>query len=267
VLYLAAEGNLANRIQAYRQHFGLSDSAIPFFLIQDSAKLAAEKGDADPLIQAARDAADLCGQSVRLIVLDTLSMVMGGGNENDAADMGLLLASVARIQRETSATVLIVHHVGKDEARGARGHSSLLAAVDTALEIKDGILSVEKQRDGERGGRYGFRLARVDVGTDARGHVVTSCIVEPVSAGAMQAFKVQQIKPGSVPALALASLQDMALADGKPVAVAAWQAEFIRRHYPGANPKTAAKAFERARATLIRKDRISINDGHVSARD
>lgn len=265
VLYLATEGHLANRVQAYRQHHELTSTGLPFFLVQDSASLATAKGDADPLIAAAREAADISGRPVRLIVLDTLNQVMSGGNENDAADMGLLLASVARIQRVSGATVLIVHHAGKDESRGARGHSSLLAAVDTALEIRDGVMTVEKQRDGERGARYGFRLAPVNVGMDARGRVITSCIVEPVSAGAMQAFKGRQIKPGSVAAQALATVEDMAMAaPGMPIPTDAWQAEFTRRHYANAGRDTAKKAFNRARAILIRADRVSIKEGHAA---
>jgi hypothetical protein len=205
---------------------------------------------------------------VRLIVIDTLNQVMGGASENDAADMGLLLASVAKIQRATGATVLIVHHAGKDESRGARGHSSLLAAVDTALEIKDGTLTVEKQRDGQRGARYGFRLVPVNLGTDSRGKSVTSCIVEPVSASAAQAFKGRQVRPGSVAAAALATIEDMAMhSPGKPVRMAAWQSEFTKRHYPAASRHTATKAFVRARAALLKAGRITTEGEHVLAID
>jgi len=31
---------------------------------------------------------------------------------------------------------MIIHHSGKDKNKGARGHSSLRAAVDTEIEIK-----------------------------------------------------------------------------------------------------------------------------------
>ena len=53
------------------------------------------------------------------------------------------------------ATVMIVHHSGKDTTRGARGHSSLYGAVDTELELKrsQGSDSVtirnSKQKDAE----------------------------------------------------------------------------------------------------------------------
>lgn len=268
VLYLATEGRLANRVQAYREHHDLHDADIPFYLIQDSAILAAAQGDADPLTAAAQDASILSRQAVRLIVIDTLNQVMGGANENDAADMGLLLASIAKVQRATGATVLIVHHAGKDESRGARGHSSLLAAVDTALEIRDGTLTVEKQRDGERGARYGFRLVPISLGTDTRGKAVTSCVVEPISASAAHAFKGRQVKPGSVAADALATIEDMAMnAPGKPVLLSAWQSEFTKRHYPNATKHTANKAFLRARAALLKAGRITTEGEYVSTID
>ena len=67
--------------------------------------------------------------------------------------------------------MLIVHHSGKDEARGLRGHSSLLGAVDTELEVtkispegsKDriGKLSVTKQKDGEDGYEINYRMELV----------------------------------------------------------------------------------------------------------
>ena len=36
----------------------------------------------------------------------------------------------------TGAAVLLVHHSGKDEAKGMRGHSALLGALDAELAIE-----------------------------------------------------------------------------------------------------------------------------------
>ena len=41
----------------------------------------------------------------------------------------------AWFRNATGAHLLIVHHTGKDETRGARGHTSLRAATDTEIEI------------------------------------------------------------------------------------------------------------------------------------
>lgn len=80
---------------------------------------------------------------------------------------------------------MVVHHSGKDAAKGARGHSLLRAAVDTELELtatEDGTrtLRATKQRDMEGGATFGFRLNVVEVGFDPEtAEPVTSCIPIP----------------------------------------------------------------------------------------
>ena len=80
------------------------------------------------------------------------------------------------IRAATGAHVLLVHHCGKDEARGARGHSSLRAAVDTEIEISrpegETISTVRatKQRDLSPGEAMPFSLKQVTLGTDRRGN-------------------------------------------------------------------------------------------------
>ena len=53
------------------------------------------------------------------------------GNENSPEDMGKYVASCGRIREAGGTHVMVVHHCGKDLAKGARGHSSLRA--DTAI--------------------------------------------------------------------------------------------------------------------------------------
>jgi len=78
---------------------------------------------------------------------------------------------------------------GKDESRGARGHSSLKAALDTEILISAREAAtieqmrtacVTKQRDLPAGAKYAFKLKAVDLGRDTDGDPVTSCTVEPV---------------------------------------------------------------------------------------
>lgn len=88
----------------------------------------------------------------RMVVIDTLNRSMAGGDENSSKDMGIVIAAADLIKRSTGACVFIVHHSGKDSAQGARGHSSLLGAVDTELEVKNGgdgiiVLSNTAQKD------------------------------------------------------------------------------------------------------------------------
>jgi hypothetical protein len=68
----------------------------------------------------------------------------------------------------------------KIQKKGARGHSSLRAAVDTELEVKaEGetqILKVTKSRDGLTGNEYAYKREVIVVGTDADLEDVTSCV-------------------------------------------------------------------------------------------
>jgi hypothetical protein len=77
--------------------------------------------------------------------------------------------------------VLLVHHSGKEALRGLRGHSSLLAALDVAIEVvRDGDLrlwKMAKAKEGDDEAAEGFRLDVVELGTDADGEPVTSCVV------------------------------------------------------------------------------------------
>jgi hypothetical protein len=77
--------------------------------------------------------------------------------------------------------VVLVHHSGKDESRGARGWSGLRAAADFEMEIirsdNDRVATVTKMKGGEDGGEYGFKLETVTVGMDDDGDVETTCVV------------------------------------------------------------------------------------------
>lgn len=119
----------------------------------------------------------------KLIVIDTLAAVFGGGNENSFDDMGLLVERLLILANKTGATILIVHHSGKDQTKGERGHSSLFAALDTSLEIKlcpfDGKekreIVTRKQRSTMKGDNINFHLNIVELGKDDDGDNVTSC--------------------------------------------------------------------------------------------
>lgn len=124
-----------------------------------------------------------------LIVIDTLARAMVPGDENSSQDMGRLVASAELLKERTGACVLMIHHTGKSAAQGARGHSSLRAAVDTEIEVtrEDGAEIIEakatKQRDMVVGKTFHYRLREVVLGEDRDGDPVTSCVVERAAEG------------------------------------------------------------------------------------
>jgi hypothetical protein len=120
-----------------------------------------------------------------LLIVDTVHRAMPGGDENSGQDMGALVAACDVIRTQTAATVILVHHAGKDTTRGARGHSSLRAAVDTEIEItgtqNPRVAKVTKQRDLPSGDVFPFNLEAVEIGTDPETfQTIRACIVVPL---------------------------------------------------------------------------------------
>jgi hypothetical protein len=105
---------------------------------------------------------------------------MAGGEENSSVDMGQMVQHFDRIRRSSGAHVMVVHHSGKDQARGARGHSLLRAATDTEIEIGDRQITVTKQRDLDMSFASAFELRVVELGRDEDGDAITSCTVDLV---------------------------------------------------------------------------------------
>lgn len=187
VLYLCAEGQTGfrNRLAAFRSIHDVPAS-VPFAFIPVSIDLQAVDGDRSKLIAAVREAAAICGQPPRLVVIDTLSKTFGAGKEN-TDDMASYVANCAAVADAFECCALIVHHRPKDrEGRDLRGHSSLRAGVETAILVEGGAVksaSIVKQKDGPDNERFPFALKLVELGTNSRGKVVTSCVTEYPGSG------------------------------------------------------------------------------------
>jgi hypothetical protein len=183
VVYVALEGTngIKNRIKAMRER-GLITDTTPLYLCFSPVCLLTP-GHAEQLAESVMQAAANSNLPCRLVILDTLARAMAGGDENAGKDMTEAVRAIDAIRSATGAHVLVVHHCGKDEAKGARGHSSLRAAVDTEIEVSRpegktvSTVRVTKQRDMAIGEPMPFRLETVTVGTDRRGNPITSCVV------------------------------------------------------------------------------------------
>jgi len=171
VVYVAAEGGHGARKRAAAL-FAKYGSTPDFLFLLFPVNLLDPAADIGPLIEALRGAG-----GVGLVVLDTLSRIMAGGDENSSVDMGALVRHLDAIRAAVSCHVLVVHHTGKDTARGARGHSLLRAATDTEIEVSEGRIAVTKQRDLDKTWVSGFDLNVVTLGVDSDGDPVTSCTV------------------------------------------------------------------------------------------
>ena len=116
-----------------------------------------------------------------VVVLDTLNRAAPTADENSSRDMGEILEAAKTLQAACNGLVLLVHHTGKNAAAGLRGHSSLFAAMDAAIEVsREGDRrewKVAKSKDGMDGEAFPFKLQVETLGVEATGEAITSCVV------------------------------------------------------------------------------------------
>jgi hypothetical protein len=177
VVYVAAEGagGFRNRLVAYSEVTATNFADFKLAVIGAAPNLM-DKAQALEIAKAV-----IARGRVSVVVVDTFAQIMPGGNENSGEDVGKVLMHCHGIHRATGAVVILVHHSGKDDTKGARGHSSLKGNADTELEVyrvnNERVLSISKQKDGEDGKEYGFKLQQVALGDDKDGDAITSCVV------------------------------------------------------------------------------------------
>jgi hypothetical protein len=219
------------------------------------------------LISAISDAAAQLGGPVRMVIVDTVSRALAGGDENSSVDMGKLVAAVDRVKNETKAHVMLVHHSGKDASKGARGHSLLKGNVDTEIAVEGGdgertvIVRVEKQRDLERTRPCSFRLRQIHLGTNRHGKPITSCVVEPAE---LPRPKLSEINSTCLQVLHELLPEDVSeggesVTNGVEIDV--WREAVLSRLERGGvtKPNTRRVTFKRAKDELLSGGHITVS--------
>lgn len=260
VVYVVAEGAVGfrGRMQAICQQRGMDISEVSLLVIADAPNLL-EKADALEIAKAI-----VAAGGADLIIIDTFAQAMPGGNENAGEDVGRALAHCKGIHRATGAMVLLVHHSGKDAARGARGWSGLKAAADVELEVvradERRSLTVSKMKDGPgEGMEYAFRLSTVVLGLDSDGDEITSCVVEHAD-GAVRRV-VDRGPRGAVEKLVLNTLEDMSGVSGQAVSHLDLKAAVkTQMTYEEGTRDTRGQRIERALESLIAARHV-VRDG------
>lgn len=134
VFYAAAEGR-SNIKKARRRAWKLARGvdATPDFFVGPAPMLALPE-EVQEFGEEIKRRCD--GRKPRLIVLDTVAKIMAGMNENDASDAGKFIRFCdSLVEGFPGASVVALHHTGKDAARGARGSSAFLAGFDSVIEL------------------------------------------------------------------------------------------------------------------------------------
>ncbi|MEK6578878.1 MAG: AAA family ATPase [Bdellovibrionota bacterium] len=283
VVYVAAEGGRAfqKRIVAFKKFHNLEGpSEVPFFLVPSSVNLLDPEADRRALIQQILAASKDCAQPLKLLVIDTLSRAISGGNENASEDMTAFIESVDAIRQATGATVVAIHHSGKDTAKGARGHSSLRAATDTEVEIemtdKERRIcraTIQKQRDRDLGKNIEYQLTSTFLGSDANGEPISSAVVIPFESGSASIIREPE---GKWTSKALAVLKDLLNGSEtytpthlnlpnstKVVKREEWRLAFKTKYFPYGQRQSAATAFKRAERDAYANSLYQEKDDYV----
>jgi len=271
VVYAALEGEagLKQRAQAWRVSRG---RALPENLrvMKEPFRLT-ELQDVEGL--AASTLRALGPGSV--VFIDTLNRAAPTADENASRDMGEMLEAAKRLQALTGGVVVLVHHTGKDTTRGLRGHSSLFAAMDAAVEVSregDGDRRewrVAKSKDGADGEAHPFTLEVLTLGEDEDGDPITSCVVTPGTGGAVRAPRLTPTQRASVDSLAAAvGLHGELNEDDtlRGVHVESWREVFYSTSTAD-TPAAKRQAFKRARDWLRDSGRATVLDDFYQPTD
>lgn len=178
VAYIAAEDShgVRMRAKAYAEFNKIENGQMPFYILGASPNFR----DQNNMTEVAKAVRAL--GPVSLIFVDTWARVIAGGDENSAKDVTEAINMCGKLYRATGATVVLIHHSGKDSSKGARGSSALRAAADGEIEVSrfedDREAQVMKLKNSQDGQRFGFKLHVVPVGLDEDGDVVSSCVIE-----------------------------------------------------------------------------------------
>jgi putative DNA primase/helicase len=167
VIYVAGEGQVGvlKRIKAWCNYHKIALADITdFHLLPIPITI-----DDDKTMREAVNAITDLNINPGVIILDTLARSMQG-DENSTADMGKVVNAFGELREKTTAQIGVVHHTGKDEAKGPRGAIALTGATDaiykTAYNKKNHVFTLifERYKDDETPAPIFFRAEKVLTG-------------------------------------------------------------------------------------------------------
>jgi hypothetical protein len=183
VVLLSSEGvaDLKFRIMAWEKETGISVDDIPFYLIRQTINFMAE-ADVDKLLRTVLDITNQLGEPPVMIMVDTVSRVLPGADENLQKDMTLFISACDRVREVFGSTVAGYHHTSRNG--NLRGSTVFDGAGDALLSItreegaEIGEMLAKKIKSAPDGWKQNFRLKKVELG-DIKGS--TSLYAEPTN--------------------------------------------------------------------------------------
>ena len=203
VVYVAAEGGpgIPKRIKGWENEFN-NKEVIQNLLTVKHPVFVGSNDQVKTMINTIRAAERMTGQKVTAVILDTLARCFAGADENKAADMNLFIAGCDKIKANTGASIIVVHHSGKDEEKGARGSSALRAAADFEFRVDrmEGeqptyTLTHTKSKDSEEQKRQAFELKSKFLFTDSDGDDQYTLVATGQGGEVPEAEQETKVKP------------------------------------------------------------------------
>lgn len=279
VVYLAAEGQagIIRRVVGLMVHHGLDQldglTVLPMPCLIDDGQQLGE------LIAALKT----MPEPPEIVVLDTLARSMAG-DENETANMNKVVQACDQLRVEVGCRTMIIHHSGKDGARGSRGAISLPAATDTEIKIEKAGQHMArmiclKQKDYPEFEPRTYKLEVQDTGyVDDDLQPVTTLVPiydpdatpptdRPAISGAtriaLDALTKAIDDQGQNPTSDMMQHMDAGAAmRGKVVHVDVWRDMAYKMGISSGEQKAKRTAFSRARQTLLDQGMISTWDGY-----
>ena len=286
-VYVATEGSrgvAGQRVPGWGQHHGVPDDCRDNFLVcgeevalddPTSVKNLIETCKYWKSLRAIRRGEQVGKQSnsdaVGLIVIDIFGASMLGSESSDETARAWV-KSVNYIMEEMQCAVLTIAHTGWADDTRARMHSHFWGSFDTRLkavgdkESLTTVLSVDRHKDADSEGQWGFRLDKVDAPRGQTTLVPRLCD---------EVETTQKRRVSGKPAIALQALSEALIDQGRAIAgphyptcpvvtLSNWRA-MCERHGLSDSDNSAAqkKAFQRAKTALLTKGLIKQFDDNV----
>lgn len=139
VVYCIAEGvsHFAHRVTSYVDELGYDVEKLPFYILPHAINMrSGDDGQVTDEINELFVRVAQIGVDPKLVVFDTLSRYMPGGDENNQKDCSALVRGVEHFQKEFGGTVMLMHHMRKDGSL-PRGSTVLTGAADQVIHCVD----------------------------------------------------------------------------------------------------------------------------------
>lgn len=184
VVYIAAEGayGFGDRIAAWKKTHGDAETAKNVgrnFLMLPATIAFMDRNDVEKLLRTVRDLGP--GRRPCLVVVDTVSRMLPGADENLQKDMTLFIDACGAVRETFQCAVVGVHHAGKSgDMRGStvlQGAGDFVFKLERNKKARVGTLHAEKQKDGADGWSDAYSFAPVVLGPERSSLVVTRTAV------------------------------------------------------------------------------------------